>query len=126
MTEIASMSEAELATSGGQALRRALRELGTLGVDCDRNIAAKVVAAAVCAAIVDRRVDPYEGAVALWRLHSEIPALRELLPFVGAASEIEDDPRSADVYAEAIYQAAQRLRDRAASCDSGASCRDRE
>ena len=65
--------------------------------------------------VVQEKVDPYEGARALWDLSSALPDLPHmLLPFVGLASEWERDGDAAhrQEYERRIVVEMDRLRRR--------------
>jgi hypothetical protein len=93
----------------GILVERALRELGkeplSLG-DAER-----LFAILVCRQIISGKVSPYEGASRLWAAHNRCGLLKTLLPFVGFASEWEDDVANRDHYEKLIVRAAQEFLD---------------
>lgn len=55
-------------------------------------------------------VTPYDGAKQIWtRIYTRFPQLTELRPFVGFASEYEDDETHRDDYARLIIEESQNL-----------------
>lgn len=60
--------------------------------------------------IVAGRVAPYEGARQIWtEVYVQVPTLVELRPFVGLASEWEDDPAHREELARTIVEESKRL-----------------
>ena len=71
-----------------------------------------VIARAVAHAhsIVQGTTTPYDGARELWRMEADLDGLVEALrPFVGLASEWEDDPAHREAYEREIYATADRF-----------------
>lgn len=61
--------------------------------------------------VLQEKRTPYEGAKELWSLSSAMWELPDaLLPFVGLASEWEDDPAHRDEFDHDITLAMERLR----------------
>jgi len=68
------------------------RELGRLPIT-DREASAKRLAEKFCEQIVAGEIPPYDGAKLIWQTsYYELRQAKELLPFVGLASEWEDHP----------------------------------
>jgi hypothetical protein len=93
--------------------RRALAELSIPFPD--RRAAQIGVALYHARRIVDGTVSPYQGARAIWRgaaIDAQVdhsPNWHILVPFVGLASEYEDDPDNREAYAKDIMEAARTL-----------------
>jgi hypothetical protein len=89
---------------------KAIQELGLpipqapeAGLTLARDIAREVVSGAIA---------PYEGAKRIWnQIYTRLPELKQLKPFVGLASEYEDDLDHRDDYSRRIIEKAQSLID---------------
>jgi hypothetical protein len=87
-----------------------LQELGTARPT--RPQAAKILADEVLRKIVKGEVDAYGGARVLWSYSNDFEDLgvwEQLRPFVGAASEWEDDPERRPDYEQDIVEEATAL-----------------
>jgi hypothetical protein len=73
--------------------------------------AAMLVASEIALRITQRTISPYDGAKEIWHIWSGLPKenLRELDPFVYAASEWEERPKDRDKFAAGIVAAADDL-----------------
>jgi len=68
------------------------------------------VAREIAISIVEERINPYEGARRIWwDVYVKIPQLKQLIPFVGMASEFEDDNNHKDDYSKMILREARKL-----------------
>lgn len=68
------------------------------------------IAREIATSIVEERITPYEGARRIWwDVYVKIPQLKQLIPFVGMASEFEDDSNHRDNYSQMILQEARKL-----------------
>lgn len=88
-------------------IERALRELGRDPIS--RGDAERMFAILVCHQIISGKISPYEGASRLWAAHNRCGLLKGLLPFVGFASEWEDDVAHRDHYEKLIVKAAHKF-----------------
>lgn len=87
---------------------KAIRELklpvptpAEAGLTLARNIASEVLSGAIV---------PYEGAKRIWdQVYTRLPELKQLRPFVGLASEYEDDIAHRDEYARRIVEKCEIL-----------------
>jgi hypothetical protein len=87
---------------------RSLDELGIqllsppeAGLAFARRIARQMISGAVA---------PYDGARRIWAaIYTRFPQLKELTPFVGLASEYEDDKQNRDEYSRQILAESQKL-----------------
>lgn len=86
---------------------RTLHELGLAVPSQDE--AGKVVTKSIARDVLNGSEQPYDGAKKMWRLYVQNPSLHELKPFVGLASEYEDDPQNRDGYLREIRKACQSL-----------------
>jgi hypothetical protein len=117
-----------LAVSDGDAhdvLKRSfVRALKELGIEVPTLAKAGINAAhQIASEIVQGKVDPYTGARRIWyEVYSKVPELVELRPFVGFASEYEDDPSHRLEYTQLIIQEAVRLLDPVAVAGSLDGC----
>jgi hypothetical protein len=60
--------------------------------------------------IVEGRIVPYEGARRIWwKVFTRFPQLTQLTPFVGMASEYEDDKTHRSEYSQLIVDEAKKL-----------------
>ena len=93
---------------------KAIQELGLPipqapegGLTLARDIAREVVSGAIA---------PYEGAKRIWdQIYTRLPELKQLKPFVGLASEYEDDLEHRDGYLRQIIEEAKSLIDQGAN-----------
>lgn len=87
---------------------KALSELGLpappapkAGLTLARDIAKEVLSGAI---------PPYEGAKRIWdHVYTRLPELKQLRPFVGLASEYEDDAEHRDDYSRQIIEKCKSL-----------------
>lgn len=93
----------------GTLIERALRELGKESLSLSD--AERLFAILVCRQIISGGVSPYEGASRLWAAHNRCGLLETLLPFVGFASEWEDDVAHRNHYEKLIVKAARKFLD---------------
>ena len=78
-------------------------------VEARRALVAEIVAMAN--SIIQGEMDPYRGAKLLWELHMTLEHVtKDLLDFVGLASEWEDAPDHRDAIEREIVVTADRLR----------------
>jgi hypothetical protein len=70
--------------------------------------AAHIYSIKVARDIVAGRILPYEGARTIWQVYVKCPR-DELRPFVGLASEYQDDRKHRDEYARLIVEESRRL-----------------
>jgi len=71
------------------------------GLTLARDIAREVLSGAVA---------PYEGAKRIWdHVYTRLPELKQLKPFVGLASEYEDDAEHRDDYSRRIIEKCESL-----------------
>jgi hypothetical protein len=70
--------------------------------------AARMYAKRIARDILAATVSPYEGARHLWQVYVRCP-VDKLRPFVGLASEYEDDMKHRDEYARLIMEESRRL-----------------
>ena len=86
----------------------AMRELG-VEMPSVRD-AGSVVAQAIASEVIAGAVTPYDGAKKIWdRLYTRWPELDQLRPFVGLASEYEDDANHREEYARDILAECEKL-----------------
>ena len=72
--------------------------------------AALMWARCIAREIVRGAIGPYEGATQIWRkIFTRFPSLTELRPFVGLASEYEDDPAHREDYCRLIVEESKAL-----------------
>lgn len=91
-----------------QKFEKALKEL-QLPMPCRRG-AAILLACHIAKSILKGEMSPYEGARRIWwDLYTKVPEAIELQTFVGAASEIEDDPEHRDYYISDITKECNNL-----------------
>ena len=63
------------------------------------------VARSIAEDVIDGRTNAYQGAKRIWReIFTRFPGLTQLKPFVGFASEYEDDEKHRDEYARLIVE----------------------
>ena len=87
---------------------KTIRELGLpvptapeAGLTLARNTAREVLSGAIT---------PYEGAKRIWdQVYTRLPELKQLRPFVGFASEYEDDIEHRDDYSRRIVEKCESL-----------------
>ena|ERR1700731_593577 len=91
----------------GALIERALRELGKEPLDSFN--AGRVLALLLCDEIVSGKISPYEGARRIWSTYDSCGMPKSLIPFVGYASEWEDDLDHRDHYDKLIVKAANQL-----------------
>jgi hypothetical protein len=85
-------------------IERALRELGKEPLDLSN--AGQLLATLLCQQIVSGKTSPYEGASRIWSIYNRRGSPKSLIPFVGFASEWEDDLGHRDDYDKLIAEAA--------------------
>jgi hypothetical protein len=88
-------------------IERALRELGREPLDLSN--AGRLLATLLCQQIVSGTTSPYQGASRIWAIYDRCGMPKSLIPFVGFASEWEDDPEHRDHYDKLIAEAAKKL-----------------
>ena len=88
-----------------ELFERALRETGQ--VVSPEDSANRLVAAAVLRDIVAGAIDPYRGAVELWRLWTELGYPDDLTVFVSLEDDYADHPEWRPRLAEEIIEAAR-------------------
>ncbi|MHC6219220.1 hypothetical protein [Arthrobacter sp. MMS24-S77] len=72
--------------------------------------AAMLAAAYVARRLLEGHLEPIEAARRIWRIAAEAPeSARELRPFIGLASEWDDDPEARSYYEEEIRSRALAL-----------------
>jgi hypothetical protein len=60
--------------------------------------------------VLSGAITPYEGAKLIWdKVYTRLPELKQLTPFVGLASEYEDDPDHRDEYSRRIIEKCESL-----------------
>lgn len=91
----------------GDLIERALRELGKEPLDSVS--AGRLLVQLLCNEIVSGKITPYEGARRIWSTYDCCGMPKSLLPFVGYASEWEDDVGHRSHYDKCIVQAANAL-----------------
>jgi hypothetical protein len=87
---------------------RTMRELNVkiplmseAGIQVARHIARDILA---------KKIQPYEGAKQIWDIvYTRLPELKELRPFVGLASEYEDDVQHREAYSLDIISECEKL-----------------
>ena len=68
------------------------------------------LAQAIAKEVLAGVVTPYEGAKRIWdQVYTRLPELKQLKPFVGLASEYEDDIEHRDDYSRQIFQKCESL-----------------
>ena len=94
--------------SGEEALiERALRELGKEPLDPIS--AGRSLVLLLCNEIVSGKISPYEGARRIWSASNCCGMPKSLNPFIGYASEWEDDLAHRNHYDKLIIQAATQM-----------------
>jgi hypothetical protein len=88
-------------------IERALRELGREPLDLSN--AGRLLATLLCQQIVSGTTSPYQGASRIWAIYDRCGMPKSLIPFVGFASEWEDDLEHRDHYDKLIAEAAEKL-----------------
>jgi hypothetical protein len=88
-------------------IERALRELGREPLDLSN--AGRLLATLLCQQIVSGTTSPYQGASRIWAIYDRCGMPKSLIPFVGFASEWEDDLEHRDHYDKLIAEAAKKL-----------------
>lgn len=69
-----------------------------------------LLAKGIAREVLEARLEPYKGAKRIWsEVYTSFPELKELLPFVGCASEYEDDEAGMDYYAGIIVEECKKL-----------------
>ena len=86
---------------------KSLRELGLSVPSQDE--AGLVIAKSIAHDVLSGSVKPYDGAKRIWGLYAKNPNLPGLRPFVGLASEYEDDPQNRGAYENEISKACRSL-----------------
>jgi hypothetical protein len=88
-------------------IERALRELGKEPLDVSD--AGQLSAILLCKQIVSGKTSPYDGAARLWSIYNCCGSPKSLIPFVGLASEWEDDLAHRKHYDKRILEAAKKF-----------------
>ncbi len=84
--------------------------LGELGKEAlDVSSAGRLLATLLCQQIVSGTTSPFEGASRIWAIYDRCGLPKSLIPFVGFASEWEDDRDHRDHYDKLITEAAKKL-----------------
>jgi hypothetical protein len=91
----------------GSLIERALRECGKEPLDLAS--AGRLLTVLLCEQIVTGKTSPYEGASRIWSVYDRCGMPEALIPFVGFASEWQDDLDHRDHYDKRIADAAGRL-----------------
>jgi|HubBroStandDraft_6_1064221.scaffolds.fasta_scaffold06098_4 hypothetical protein len=91
----------------GDLIERALRELGKEPLDLSN--AGQLLATLLCQQIISGKTSPYEGASRIWSIYNRCGSPKSLIPFVGFASEWEDDLGHRDHYDKLIGEAARKF-----------------
>jgi hypothetical protein len=69
-----------------------------------------ILACEIAQEVVGGRIPPYQGAKRIWdEIYTRLPELKQLKPFVGLASEYEDDVPHRDAYSHDIVEECKRL-----------------
>ena len=106
LRELAGLSTATL--TGERALiEAALRELGKEPLKVED--AARILTNQTCQQIISGTTTPYAGASRLWTIYGQCGRPRSLLPFLGFASELENDTRHRQRYDSLIVLEARKL-----------------
>jgi len=72
----------------------------------------RLAAASIAGQLADGQLEPIEAARAIWKVAVLAPASEAVLrPFIGLASEWDDDPENRDVYDEEIRSLALSVAD---------------
>jgi hypothetical protein len=106
LRELAACTTATYSDEGG-LIERALRELGKEPLDLSN--AGRLLAILLCEQIVSGKTSPYEGASRIWSVYGRCGRPKSLIPFVGFASEWEDDLDHRDHYDKLIAEAAREF-----------------
>ena len=106
MRELAGCSTATYSDERG-LIERALRELGKEPLDLSS--AGQLLAILLCEQIVSGEKSPYEGALRIWAIYDRCGMPKSLIPFVGFASEREDDLDHREHYNKLIVEAAKKF-----------------
>jgi hypothetical protein len=106
LRELAGRTNATYSDERG-LIERALRELGREPLDLSN--AGRRLATLLCQQIVSGTTSPYQGASRIWAIYDRCGMPKSLIPFVGFASEWEDDLEHRDHYDKLIAEAAEKL-----------------
>jgi len=106
LRELAGRTNATYSDERG-LIERALRELGQEPLDLSN--AGRLLATLLCQQIVSGTTSPYQGASRIWAIYDRCGMPKSLIPFVGFASEWEDDLEHRDHYDKLIAEAAKKL-----------------
>jgi hypothetical protein len=106
LRELAGRTNATYSDERG-LIERALRELGREPLDLSN--AGRRLATLLCQQIVSGTTSPYQGASRIWTIYDRCGMPNSLIPFVGFASEWEDDLEHRDHYDKLIAEAAEKL-----------------
>jgi hypothetical protein len=93
----------------GVLIERAFRELGKEPLSLAD--AGRLLASVVCREIISGKASPCEGASRLWTAYNRCGLPKSLVPFVGFASEWEEDVSHREHYEKLIRKAAQKFLD---------------
>ena len=88
-------------------IERALRELGKEPLDLSG--AGQLLVNLLCQRIVKGKTSPYEAAARIWLVYDRCGCPKSLIPFVGFASEWEDDPAHRNQYEQHMIEAASKF-----------------
>src|SRR5258706_2626336 len=91
----------------GHLIERALRELGKEPLDLSG--AGRLLAILLCQEIGSGNTVPYEAAARIWSIYDRCGRPQSLIPFVGFASEWEDDLDHREHYNKLIVEAAKKF-----------------
>ncbi len=106
LRELASLTSATYSNEQG-LIESALRELGKEPPDLPG--AGRILATRTCEQIVAGTTSPYDGASRIWAIYNRCGMPKSLIPFVGFASEWEDDQDHRNYYDNLIVVAAWKL-----------------
>jgi len=106
LRELAGLTKATLSNEKG-LIEAALRELGTQPLDLQT--AGRTLTTQICQQIISGRTNPYDGASRIRAIYDRCERPKSLLPFVGFASEWENDQGQRRHYDHLIVVAARKL-----------------
>jgi hypothetical protein len=106
LRELAGRTNATYSDERG-LIERALRELGKEALDLSS--AGRLLGTLLCQKIVSGSTSPHDGASRIWAIYNRCGMPKSLIPFVGFASEWEDDPDHRNHYDNLIVEAARKL-----------------
>jgi len=106
LRELAGLTTATCSNERG-LIESALCELGKEPLDLSG--AGRLLAILLCQEIVSGNTGPYEGAARIWSIYDRCGRPQSLIPFVGFASEWEDDLDHREHYNKLIVEAAKKF-----------------